>query len=241
MINQSKIKRLIFDVDDTLWGNNIYYIKAAEDFVDLAISVGLPREEVEQEFQKLERKVVIEMGYGSNNYIYILRTLFKRYNIGFKDRQLITKFENICSEFKSHLHISPRIFPDVASILSKLTIKYPLYVLTKGNIKEQRQKLENSGLLKYFQQTFVEAEKDISTYQRILKDQQWTADETCMIGNSPKSDINPALHTGMFAILIPYQHTWIFEEEPLLSNQDRLKIIQSFSDLPAIFLDYTKR
>jgi len=62
-----------------------------------------------------------------------------------------------------------------------------------------------------------------------------------MIGNSPKSDINPALHTGMFAILIPYQHTWIFEEEPLLSNQDRLKIIQSFSDLPAIFLDYTKR
>jgi len=237
MITHSKINQLIFDADDTLWQNNIYYLKAAEDFIGLATSVGLLKENIEQEFQTLERKVVKEMGYGSKNYLYILQTLYKRYNLGSRNTQIITKFENICSEFTKHLHISPRIFPNVTSILSKLANKYPLYVLTKGNIKEQHLKLSNSGLLKYFQRAFVEPEKDISTYRRILIENKWIADETCMIGNSPKSDINPALQTGMFAILIPYQHTWIFEEEPLLSNQDRLKIIQSFSDLPKLFIE----
>jgi putative hydrolase of the HAD superfamily len=237
MNSNSHIKRLIFDADDTLWENNIYYIKAAEEFVDLISKIGLLKEKIEEDFQILERQVVREMGYGSQNYLYILRTLFEQYGSLIIDQKINTKFEKICTNFESHLHTPLKIFPNVPSILAKLAKKYPLYVLTKGNIEEQKQKLEKSDLLKYFQRTFVETEKDITTYQRILKDNQWAVDETCMIGNSPKSDINPALKLGMCAIFIPYQHTWVFDDEPLIPNQEHLKIVQSFSDLPSILIE----
>jgi putative hydrolase of the HAD superfamily len=232
---RSKIKRLIFDADDTLWENNIHYIKAAEDFADLITQLGLKKEKIELDFQTLEKSVVKEKGYGSKNYLFILRTLFDQYNSGNKNDKLISHFERICEEFEQHLHLPPKVFPPVPLILNQLKKKYPLYVLTKGNIEEQKRKLEKSSLLKYFQKAFVETEKDIGTYRRILSNNHWTANEVCMIGNSPKSDINPALRLGMCAVLVPYQHTWVLEEEPLEPNRDRLKIVESFADLPSLF------
>ncbi len=237
MKNISNIKRLIFDADDTLWENNIHYIKAAENFVDLITPLGYKKEKVEQDFQTLEKNVVKELGYGSENYVLILRTLFKRYTAKNVNGSLFNKFEEICENFESHLHLPPRVFPEVPSILSQLREKYPLFVLTKGNIEEQKRKLENSALLTYFQEAFVETEKDISTYQRLLNEKGWLAEEVCMIGNSPKSDINPALRLGMCAVLVPYKHTWVLEDEPLDPNQDRLKVVNSFSDLPKLFID----
>ena len=233
----NKIKKLIFDADDTLWENNIYYIIAAEDLVDLISKSGLPKKEIEHEFQVLEKKVVRKKGYGSQNYLYILRTLFKQYAIYPEIRNLTSEFETICANFESHIHVAPKIFPEVPSILAKLSNTYDLYVLTKGNIKEQKQKLEKSKLMHYFKKAFVVSEKNISTYQRILKENQWTVGEICMIGNSPKSDINPALRIGMCAIFIPYQHTWVLDDEPLLPNQDCLKIVESFTDLLSLFLN----
>jgi putative hydrolase of the HAD superfamily len=236
-LTSNHIKRLIFDADDTLWENNIYYINAAEEFVDLISRSGLSKEKIEHEFQTLERKVVKEMGYGSQNYLYILHTLFKQFASDINIQEFLLEFEKICTEFESHLHNPPKIFPEVPSILAKLFEKYQLYVLTKGNIEEQKQKLEQSNLLDFFRQAFVEKEKDINTYRRILKDNQWAVDEICMIGNSPKSDINPALELGMCAVFIPYQHTWVLDDEPLIPNQDRLKIVTSFSDLPRLFIE----
>jgi putative hydrolase of the HAD superfamily len=235
MINPINIKRLIFDADDTLWENNIHYIKAFDDFVDLISGSELSKQKVAKEFQDLEKKVVKERGYGGENYLYILHTLFEKYRPLFNSRGIAIKFEKICNTFQSHLYDPPKLFPETRSVLIKLAKKYPLYVLTKGNIEEQHRKLEGSELLKYFRKVFIETEKNISTYRHILSNNNWLSDEVCMIGNSPKSDINPALTLGMYAVLIPYQHTWILEDEPLVPNQDHLEIIKSLRDLISIF------
>ena len=34
-----------------------------------------------------------------------------------------------------------------------------------------------------------------------------------MIGNSPKSDVNPSLAVGMSAVFIPHDYTWVLEHE----------------------------
>ncbi len=36
---------------------------------------------------------------------------------------------------------------------------------------------------------------------------------TWMIGNSPRSDINPALAAGLNAVFIPHDFTWALEHE----------------------------
>jgi putative hydrolase of the HAD superfamily len=56
-----------------------------------------------------------------------------------------------------------------------------------------------------------------------------------MIGNSPKSDINPAIKLGMYAVFIPYEFTWVLDDEPLIGNRSRLITVQNFSDLKALF------
>ena len=102
MKKTSKIKKLIFDADDTLWENNIYYINAGEDFVNLISKSGLSKEKIKQDFRSLERKVVKEMGYGSQNYLYLLRTVFEQYAPVINIKDISPKFEEICSEFESH-------------------------------------------------------------------------------------------------------------------------------------------
>ena len=95
MPDKLKIKRLIFDADDTLWENNIHYIQAFENLVDLIVTPGLSKSKIAQEFQDLEKKVVHEKGYGSENYLYILHTLFKKYRPISDNDQILTKFEKI--------------------------------------------------------------------------------------------------------------------------------------------------
>ena len=56
-----------------------------------------------------------------------------------------------------------------------------------------------------------------------------------MIGNSPKSDINPALAAGLCAVWVPHERTWALELEEVEEVPGRLTIVRSFTDLKALF------
>jgi putative hydrolase of the HAD superfamily len=54
-----------------------------------------------------------------------------------------------------------------------------------------------------------------------------------MIGNSPKSDINPSLAVGMNAVFIPHDFTWVLEHEVVDQppNGRQLVELAKFADL----------
>jgi putative hydrolase of the HAD superfamily len=83
----------------------------------------------------------------------------------------------------------------------------------------------------------IVAEKDSPAYSRVVKDHGLVRETTWMVGNSPKSDINPALAAGLRAIFIPHPDTWALEHEAVLPPQepDRLMELSRFSDLCEIF------
>jgi len=56
-----------------------------------------------------------------------------------------------------------------------------------------------------------------------------------MIGNSPKSDINPALAAGLRAVFVPHARTWTLEREEIQQAEGRLIVIERFSDLLGVF------
>jgi len=230
-----QVKYLIFDADDTLWENNIYYIRAAEDLVRLIQESGESELKIEHEFQTLEREVVQTMGYGSQNFIHILKTIFDRYRQKLNDHSHLEQLKKICHAFNDHIKYPPRIFPHVHETLAQLKEKYHLFVLTKGNIEEQWRKLEKSKLLPFFNEAYVKPEKNIETYQQLIKINSWNPAKICMIGNSPKSDINPALKAGLWAIYIPYAHTWVLDDEPLKNKHPKLKTVKSFPEIKSIF------
>jgi putative hydrolase of the HAD superfamily len=55
-----------------------------------------------------------------------------------------------------------------------------------------------------------------------------------MIGNSPRSDVNPALAAGLRAVYIPHPRTWSLEVEELVAS-DELLILESFEELRTLF------
>jgi len=91
-------------------------------------------------------------------------------------------------------------------------------------------------LLQYFDGYFIEPEKNLDTLRRIIKKHKWDPERICMVGNSPKSDINPALQLGLHAIFIPYAYTWKLDNEDVLTGYSKLYTIEYFADLPRFLL-----
>jgi len=58
-----------------------------------------------------------------------------------------------------------------------------------------------------------------------------------MIGNSPRSDINPAIAAGLNAVFVPHDNTWILEHEELCPapQQRTLLVVEKFAELQQHF------
>ncbi|TMD25271.1 MAG: hydrolase, partial [Chloroflexi bacterium] len=59
---------------------------------------------------------------------------------------------------------------------------------------------------------------------------------TWMVGNSPRSDINPSLAAGLNAVYIPHPHTWRLEHEEVQNTgEGRLLMLSAFAELRTYF------
>jgi len=129
------------------------------------------------------------------------------------------------------------ILPGVPETLQYLGERHHLIMMTKGNPAEQSGKVERSGLKEYFSAVEIVAEKDESTYRSAIAKYALAADTSWMVGNSPKSDINPALAAGLHAVFIPHDNTWILEHEEVANAPapQRLLVVDRFGDLTKHF------
>jgi putative hydrolase of the HAD superfamily len=105
-----------------------------------------------------------------------------------------------------------------------------LYLVTKGDLQEQERKISDSNLRGYFLGVEILAEKNSQAYSMLLERLRLNPIRTWMIGNSPRSDINPALAAGMSAVFIPHEHTWTLENEESMSHPGLIEL-HAFSDL----------
>ena len=123
--------------------------------------------------------------------------------------------------------------PEVPETLQYLAERHRLILMTKGAIAEQTGKVERSGLKQYFSAVEIVAEKNAAAYGGIVQKYELDRASTWMVGNSPKSDINPALAAGLHAIFVPHGDTWILEHEELnpAPPQQKLLIVGRFAEL----------
>jgi putative hydrolase of the HAD superfamily len=109
--------------------------------------------------------------------------------------------------------------------------------MTKGSQAEQADKLARSGLAEHFTAVEIVSEKNPAAYAEVVARHACAPASTWMIGNSPKSDINPALAAGLNAVFIFHKDTWVLEHAEINAappNQQLLEI-DSFSKLASIF------
>jgi putative hydrolase of the HAD superfamily len=223
---------LLIDGDDTLWENNVYFEQAIEAFIDFLAHSLMSREQVRAALDEVERINVSVHGYGSASFTRNLRETYER----------LAEHDLEAQDIEHVLQLGRRIagqpvtlLPDVEETIRYLAGRHDLMLLTKGHPEEQRLKIERSGLEAFFRATAVVHEKAEETYRAIVEERQLDPDRSWMIGNSPRSDINPALAAGLNAVFIPHEHTWRLEKEDIVQADGRLLILPRFGELRAYF------
>jgi putative hydrolase of the HAD superfamily len=223
---------LVFDADDTLWENNIYFERAFDDFCGFLNHSKLTPVQVRDVLNEIELVNAKIHGYGSKNFGCNLQQAFKH----LAEREIRSgDLDHVMSLAERILEQPLEMIDGVEETLAELAQRHALTLFTKGHPEEQRMKVDRSGLGGYFTHTAIVKEKDTPAYQRLVVERGFDPFETWMIGNSPRSDINPALEAGLNAVLVPHPHTWVLEHQDLRDGGDRLRIVETFGELTRHF------
>lgn len=222
-------RHLLIDADDTLWENNIYFERATETFVDFLNHSTLKPSQVRAVIDEVERT----MGYGSASFAHSLQETYLRLAEREVNDEDILRVRRFALQIAEH---PIQIIKGVPETLAYLAPRHELILLTKGQQEEQQVKIDGSGLRDYFQHILIVPEKDVETYQRLVHELELDPQRAWMIGNSPRSDINPALRAGLNAVFIPHEHTWDMERQEIRQpERSKLLTLNTFSELRNYF------
>jgi putative hydrolase of the HAD superfamily len=226
---------LLIDADDTLWENNIYFERAIGAFIDLLNHRHFDREQVREYLNQAERESIASMGYGLHSFEHALAICFERLS----DHPLTDEKHEQIREFSRAIANEEIVFmPGVEATLPLLAARHRLILVTKGRELEQADKIERSGLRPLFDAVEIVHEKDEPTYREIVQRHVLDPRSTWMVGNSPRSDVNPALAAGLNVAHLPHAFTWPLEVTDIapVPPGQQLVTLRAFTDLIPLFV-----
>ena len=225
-------QHLLIDADDTLWENNIYFEEAFEQFVDFLDHSLMSAAEIRTVLDEIEIANIKIHGYGAANFARNLAQCYER----LAEREIRQDDLRTAMSFAERILDCPmELIEGVVETLAYLSTRHELTLFTKGHPEEQKLKIDRSGVGEYFQHTAIVKEKDTEAYSTLARERGLDMERTWMVGNSPKSDINPALAAGLRAVFIPHPRTWGLEHEEIQPVDGRLLVLESFRDLRRYF------
>ena len=224
----------MIDADDTLWENNIYFERAIAAFIGFLDHHEYSPAEVRQTLNAVERETILAHGYGLSSFTRSLVDCFERLST---EPVTDDKRERVRGLARAIAEQEIELLPGVKQTLADLAQRHHLILMTKGNHAEQADKLARSGLADYFTAVEIVAEKDPAAYNAVIAKHELTPHTSWMIGNSPKSDINPALAAGLHAVFLFHKDTWVLEHAEVAAAPEGQHLIEldGFARLGEIF------
>jgi putative hydrolase of the HAD superfamily len=221
-------QNLLIDADDTLWENNIYFERAFERFVSFLDHSSLLVDQIRSILDEIELVNIKIHGYGAENFARNLCQCYER----LVERDIQPEDADQIMEFAKDIMAQPiEMIEGVPETLEYLSARHDLTLFTKGHPEEQKLKVDTSGLGIYFGHTAIVREKDAPAYRTLVEERRLDPSCTWMVGNSPKSDINPALEAGLNAVFVPHDRTWRLERTDLRSGPGRILQVKNFAEL----------
>lgn len=200
-------QQLLFDADDTLWENNVHFEQSIEEFVTFLNHERLSPQEIRLVLDEIEMANVASHGYGARAFARSLCETFERIT-GSRDEKAL---ETVRQFGLRILDIEMELIEGVQETLEALHPHHELFLITKGDLEEQRLKIERSTITHLFDGHVITQEKRAATYRDIVESLTLDLASSWMIGNSTRSDIYPALEAGLRTVFIPHPMTWHLE------------------------------
>ena len=231
-MKEQPIKVIAFDADDTLWSNEPFFQEIEKQYTNLLQPYGTS-EDISAALFQTEMNNLKHLGYGA-----------KAFTISMVETALLisgqkisgTDIQHIIDLGKSLLKMPIELLPGVQETLKTLKERgqYKLVVATKGDLLDQENKLERSGLSHYFDHIEVMSDKTEKEYIRMLNILQISPSELAMVGNSLKSDIQPVLSLGGYGVHIPFEVMWKHEVVDTFTHA-HLKQVKRLEELLTLF------
>lgn len=224
---------IAFDADDTLWVNEPFYRQAETILVEL-LHEYLPAEQISRQLYEREVGNLAIFGYGAKAFtLSMIETAVELSNGKIGGREI----QRIIDVGRELIQRPVQLLPAAREVVTRLSLKYPLMLITKGDLFDQESKIARSGLSEFFRHVEIVSEKNSAVYREILKKHSLPPPQFLMVGNSLRSDVLPVLEAGGRAVHIPYEATWeherVAEDEAKNHHYFRLKSLQELPD----FLD----
>jgi putative hydrolase of the HAD superfamily len=226
------VRTVLLDADDTLWENNLFFLQSIEWLCRQGRRLGHTDRAVLALLNRWEDFNISRMGYGYDSYersfLMTIRILVARAGAQHLHGGIYTEARKLVAYLKRH----PIIWlPTVEETLPDLRERFRVIVVTKGNMGDQSGKVERCGLKHLFHDVEVVPHKYAENYLHVLEKYHLDADETVMVGNSPKSDINNPRKAGLRTVFLPHPRSWFREHEPIAPDNPPTIQIARFQQL----------
>ena len=195
------------DGDDTLWHSEREFAQTQERYREI-ISRWADHHTIERRLLDTERRNLEVLGYGVKSFTLAMVETAIEVSDGNIPASEIHEVIALGKELLSH---PVELIDGVADTLDTLSRDHTLLLVTKGDLLHQETKLAASGLGELFWRIEIVSEKDVPTYERIMRRHEIERDNFVMVGNSVRSDVLPVLEIGAKAVHVPYHITWELE------------------------------
>lgn len=192
------LKAIFLDMDNTLLETEELYDSAKFRLFDFLEGFGVKREEANATFDKIDRELYKAYGYSRARQPAIFEGVLKAY-VPDADEELC---ETVRAMAETIFEREARLKEGAAEAVALLASKYPVYIVTAGDLGVQESRVEKLPFLGQLAGVFIVETKNRAVYDEVLAKTGYAPHEVLMTGDSLKSDVLPAAEAGMQAVWI---------------------------------------
>ena len=196
-----QIKVVAFDADDTLWHNERIFSWSIDRFTGLVSEEKGNRTDLKKRLVSKEEENIKHFGYGVKGFtLSMIETALENA----PPHKMAHCVGEILKYGKEMLREKIELLPGVEETLAKIGRTHRLFLITKGDLFDQENKIARSGLADFFEQIHVVSDKNEDSYLRIIGEAGIEPAQFMMVGNSLKSEVLPVAGIGSHAVHVPY-------------------------------------
>ncbi|ANS74613.1 HAD family hydrolase [Paenibacillus yonginensis] len=237
-------QHIIFDMDDTLIYCNKYFEAVLEDFTRLLRHFlgkdRLTAEEIRAKQVEIDVAGVHQVGFASHHFPESMVETYRYFAtlLGHPISQIeearITKLGlSVYDQL-----VEP--YPGMIETLDVLKAQgHDLYLYTGGEAAIQQRKIDQMKLDVYFgDRIYIRQHKNVEALEEIIALHQFDRSRTWMIGNSLRTDIEPAIKAGINCIYLKQPDEWVYNIIELKPAKDTtMYTITSLQQVPEVIAE----
>jgi putative hydrolase of the HAD superfamily len=209
-------QHILFDLDDTLIYCNKYFYHIIDQFSD-AMSAwfrgyGISSEEIRNKQTEIDIAGVQAVGFTSEHFPQSFVDTYHYFSDLTGRPRSVIESDFLWKLGRSVYEHEVEPYPFMEETLDRLASSgHELHLYTGGELLIQHRKIKQMQLERYFDsRIYVRSHKNIQAMEDILTEGGFERDSTWMIGNSIRTDVIPALTSGINAIHMKSDSEWVY-------------------------------